>query len=192
MTPFHRLLDALERNGCRVTVRRGGARAFCPAHPDRRPSLGITDKVDRVLMHCFANCPIESILTALGLTKRDLFANPPSGQRLSSRREESAVYEYVDLDGAIQFQKVRYEPKSFRMRVPDATAPGRFRWNARGRNRVLYRWPDLLDCRRIVVLEGEKAVELLWKVRVPATCGPTGAGNSESRRRRLRVARCLL
>lgn len=47
--------------------------ARCPAHADKRPSLTIRELSDgRVLMHCFAGCDTEAVLSAIGLTFRDL------------------------------------------------------------------------------------------------------------------------
>lgn len=49
--------------------------ARCPAHPDKSPSLAIAEGVDgRVLVRCWAGCALTSILAALRLTARDLFA----------------------------------------------------------------------------------------------------------------------
>lgn len=59
-------------------VRRAGPgrwMALCPAHPDRTPSLSIAVKDGRVLVHCFAGCPAEAVLSAVGLQWRDLY-NP--------------------------------------------------------------------------------------------------------------------
>lgn len=47
--------------------------ACCPAHADKTPSLSIRCTEERVLLHCFAGCATESILTALGLTWTDLY-----------------------------------------------------------------------------------------------------------------------
>jgi hypothetical protein len=48
----------------------------CPAHEDRRASLSVRELDDgRVLVHCFAQCPTEQVLAAVGLTFDDLF--PP-------------------------------------------------------------------------------------------------------------------
>ena len=48
--------------------------ARCPAHEDRRPSLAIRALEDgRTLLHCFAGCPINSVVSALGLRLSDLF-----------------------------------------------------------------------------------------------------------------------
>ena len=47
--------------------------ACCPAHDDRSPSLAIKDCDDgRVLVHCFAGCETEDVLSAVGLTFADL------------------------------------------------------------------------------------------------------------------------
>lgn len=53
--------------------------ARCPAHKDRLPSMTVRGLPDgRVLMHCFAGCDTEAILTALGLKFGDLFPEPLS------------------------------------------------------------------------------------------------------------------
>jgi putative DNA primase/helicase len=56
-------------------VRRAGPSSWmarCPAHPDRNPSLSIALRDGRVLLHCFAGCPPEAVLGAVGLTWKDL------------------------------------------------------------------------------------------------------------------------
>lgn len=48
----------------------------CPAHGDRSPSLSVSEGKDgRMLINCFAGCPVDRVLAADGLTKRDLFSN---------------------------------------------------------------------------------------------------------------------
>lgn len=43
--------------------------ACCPAHDDRSPSLSIRETDDgRILLHDFAGCAVEEILSAVGLT----------------------------------------------------------------------------------------------------------------------------
>ena len=49
--------------------------ACCPAHDDHTPSLSITPATDKVLLYCHAQCPLDAILAALGLTRRDLFVH---------------------------------------------------------------------------------------------------------------------
>lgn len=58
-------------------VRRTGPGTFlacCPAHDDKSPSLAIRELSDgRILLHCFAGCEVESVLSTIGLTFTDLF-----------------------------------------------------------------------------------------------------------------------
>jgi hypothetical protein len=76
-------------------VRRSGAGhiARCPAHEDRSPSLSIAEGRDgRVLLNCFAGCPPENIVQALGLTMRDLFSDsPPPLESVGARAATQAV-----------------------------------------------------------------------------------------------------
>ena len=47
--------------------------ARCPSHADKSPSLSVKVEPDgRVLLHCFAGCDTESVLSAVGLTFRDI------------------------------------------------------------------------------------------------------------------------
>jgi hypothetical protein len=63
------LLSRLD--GLEATSR--GWRARCPAHQDRRPSLSVAVGAgDRVLLHDFAGCRADEVLSAVGLTWRDL------------------------------------------------------------------------------------------------------------------------
>jgi len=48
--------------------------ACCPAHNDKHPSLIITEKDERVLLHCFSHqCNVSDIVHAVGLELSDLF-----------------------------------------------------------------------------------------------------------------------
>ena len=50
--------------------------AKCPAHEDSKPSLKIAQGDTGVLFHCWAGCRKIDILTAVGLSWRDLFNKP--------------------------------------------------------------------------------------------------------------------
>jgi hypothetical protein len=52
--------------------------AKCPAHPDKSPSLTITEKEGRVLFHCFSGCEPADVLAAVGLTFSDLYPDRPA------------------------------------------------------------------------------------------------------------------
>ena len=60
-------LDSLitRLNGARKT---GDGRyiAKCPAHPDKSPSLAITQADDKILIHCFAGCAVNDVLAGGG------------------------------------------------------------------------------------------------------------------------------
>lgn len=48
--------------------------ACCPAHYDREPSLSIgLGSEGQVLLNCFAGCPFEQIVEAMGITVAELF-----------------------------------------------------------------------------------------------------------------------
>lgn len=66
--------------------------AKCPAHDDRSPSLSIRETEDgRTLLHCFAGCGLDAILSASGLAMADLFSGPPPTpaqmKRIARKRE---------------------------------------------------------------------------------------------------------
>lgn len=67
--------------------------ARCPAHQDGRPSLSLSEKDDKVLLHCFAGCHPTDILEAVGLSFDDLFAKP-----LPSRNNEQESDEITPHD----------------------------------------------------------------------------------------------
>jgi hypothetical protein len=57
--------------------------ARCPAHEDKHPSLAIRHEPDgRILVHCFAGCEPEAILSAIGLSFADVFPEPLSKEFL--------------------------------------------------------------------------------------------------------------
>ena len=48
--------------------------AHCGAHGSKRHrDLSIRETNDRILLHCFAGCPLENICVALGIRSSDLF-----------------------------------------------------------------------------------------------------------------------
>ena len=72
-------------------VRQVGPRsweALCPAHPDTRPSLGITAKEDgQVLLFCRSHqCDVQDIVGAVGLTMAVLFPERPTSHHSRPQR----------------------------------------------------------------------------------------------------------
>src|SRR5215203_6996983 len=70
LADFEDVLDKLS------VVSRNGEKAmsFCPAHDDRsNPSLSLRTENGRLLLHCFAGCHPEDIVSEIGLQMKDLF-----------------------------------------------------------------------------------------------------------------------
>src|SRR5262249_51994266 len=158
-------------------ITRSGAEwsAPCPAHDDAHPSLSITAKdPNTVLVHCHAGCPHADIMAALGLTLKDLFVK----ERYWGKAVE-ATYDYVDLAGTLVHQTVRLEGKEFKQRRPDPAAPGKWVWNLKGVQRLLYHWPEVHAAiprgEPIYLVEGEKDAENLAALGLVATCNAMGA-----------------
>ena len=72
-TAIDRVIEALERKGCR----RSGSEWTCPSHDDSTPSLSVSEGNDgRVLLKCQAGCQTEKVIADLGLDWKDLFLEP--------------------------------------------------------------------------------------------------------------------
>ena len=73
---FENVLDRLtvaSRNGEK-------AMSFCPAHDDRsNPSLSLRAENGKLLLHCFAGCHPEDIVSKIGLGMKDLFSEGGGG-----------------------------------------------------------------------------------------------------------------
>ena len=60
--------------------------ARCPAHEDRSPSLSVRELDDgRILIHCFAECEADDIVSAVNLELSDLFPDKPASHKPISR-----------------------------------------------------------------------------------------------------------
>jgi putative DNA primase/helicase len=62
-----------------------------------------------VLVKCHRGCDTETVVRAIGLEMSDLFPNKPARDTASSARID-ATYDYVDEDGRLAFQVVRFAP----------------------------------------------------------------------------------
>lgn len=149
----------------------GGWLALCPSHPDKNPSLSITEGEDgKILMTCHAGCKVEQIVSVMGLQMTDLF--PPK-----EKPRIVEVYDYTDAEGTMTFQVCRYFPKNFKQRQPDGN--GGFKWSMKGIERVMFRLPELIATKAankiIFVVEGEKDAIIFPRVNQFATCNPGGA-----------------
>lgn len=108
----------------------------------------------------------------------------PAQPKTSEKRRIVATYDYVDEDGEVLFQTVRFEPKGFSQRRPardgDKAADVRdgWVWGVKGVRQVPYRLADIwnLEARgRVFVVEGEKDADNLASWGLVATCNAMGA-----------------
>ena len=105
---------------------------------------------------------------------------PPESKPTGSKPRFVCAYDYVNEDGVMLHQTVRYDSKRFRQRQPHPEKHGEWIWNLEGIRTVLYQLPDLLKAiangDTIYVVEGEKDADSLRALGLTATCNPMGAG----------------
>ena len=83
--------------------------ALCPAHDDRKASLSIklAEDGNKILVHCFAGCTTEDILTKVGLSMNELYLE----QRKSALKQKinEQDYQYCDCDGTVLYYRKRID-----------------------------------------------------------------------------------
>lgn len=86
-------------------VRRTGSGrwiARCPAHDDRHASLSIRELDDgRVLVHDFAGCSVEEVLSAAGVTFDAIFPERPISDQVKRERRPFNAY---DVLACVEFE----------------------------------------------------------------------------------------
>ena len=100
-------------------------RAICPSHDDKEPSLSIKLADDgRVLFHCFAGCLYTdiyaNIMAKLGVSTNGQQQRPDT----ADKGVIAEIYSYVNAQGQLLYEKIRYEPKRFIQRRPDGSGAG--------------------------------------------------------------------
>lgn len=162
-----------------------GWMACCPAHDDRNPSLSLTERNGRILVHCHAGCSQEAVIDALrarGLWPEAKTEPLPSRKARSKTKRQPepegpivAEYVYTDEAGRPLFRVTRHEPKTFRQWRPDGKG-GWIKGLAPDTRIVPYRLREVVEAPIVFIVEGEKDVETLRSQGFVATCNPGGAG----------------
>ena len=152
-------------------------RAYSPLRDEKEPSLYITEKPDGIILMCdHGGGKVEDILAAIGLTMRILFpdggssGSEPKGS--DPERKVAAIYQYLDKNGELVAEKVRYKNKTFfwRSKKPD----GSYDYH-KPKNVPLYNGTVLEKAEAVFLVEGEKDVDTLTKYGLPAVSLPNGA-----------------
>lgn len=99
----------------------------CPCHNDKKQSLTITEKGNKILLHCHANCDTEDILKAVGLDFKDLDNSKDRKKDYSvyekieyyQKSKIEDIYNYTDEKGRYLYTKIRFKGKVIRYYVVD-------------------------------------------------------------------------
>lgn len=104
--PADIVLARLRALGRRITGR-GPWQAVCPAHPDSKPSLSLTETAEGVLLvRCWGGCETEDVLSKLGLDFRALYPSLYALQN-NARRPQGEMH----FQGGERVEKIS-EPTS--------------------------------------------------------------------------------
>ena len=172
-------IDTLARLGCKPTQAGDDYTAFCPIHEadgqGHKPSLTLkTGDTVLVVVNCHAGCDGREILKVLGITP---------APRHNGKKEIVATYNYQGADGSDVREKIRYQPKDFRIRHRDAA--GKWVYKAGDGPAVLYRLPEvqaaIAEGRTVFICEGEKDADRLASAGLVATANIEGAAKPDQR-----------
>lgn len=180
--------DVLRHHGCTPDAHGRWRCPFPERHTrgDEHPSVTIKEgRASCWSQSCFRGADVFELIRLL----EGLQTFPEQQRRIEAlaglihangkgNRRIVATYNYVNSEGGLLFQVVRFEPKDFRQRRPDGNDG--WVWDLKGIQPVLYRLPEVLKADSVLVLEGEKDVETAYRCDLPpgwtATCNPMGAG----------------
>ena len=151
----------------------------CPCHNDKKASLSITDKGDKIVMKCHAGCDTEDIIATVGLTFKDLGSEEAAAATTWKEdlidyegKNIEAVYDYTDENGKYLYSKVRFQGKVIRYITVDYAKDTYQKGKPEGVN-VLYNLPATLKAIKkgfpVYITEGEKDANTLKNLGLTAT-----------------------
>jgi len=180
----------------------GSWMARCPAHDDKEPSLHVSLKGEKVLLHCFAGCSLDAICCALNIQPGNLFLHEqpagnhhPEGEGLTLEAFAKAKHLEGELLRQAQVIQGSYQGKpavlfkyrdtegdlqAIRYRI--ALTGDCFRWQkgAEPKNLAYGEWwlPYWREKNKhlLVLVEGESDALTLWQAGMPAI-GIAGANS---------------
>lgn len=195
--PTHPATITILNHSPKVRPKGNGWMVLCPSHPDVNPSLAVDEAEDRVLLKCFRGCTVEAITSAVGIEPRDLFCEqhwepretvyaiapgvehvrldfPDGTKRFLWRRNGSAGLDGLrtaDLplygtDRLASTEGGHLVAAALNGGAEFANPEDRARWSSR---------------EFVVIAEGEKAADALWRRGIPAVGTVTGAEGTPSR-----------
>lgn len=162
---------------------------LCPAHQDKKSSLNITVKDNKILICCHAKCRTEDIISAVGLKMTDLFLDAKEEEispdktytveEIKSWPWTEKVYLYPNKENQDYMLVVRMRNKDFRQYA--YIGDGRYKAGLNKKTPVIYRLPEVIAAIKrdlvICITEGEKDADNIVKhFKMPATTIPGGCG----------------
>ena len=180
-----------------------GYKARCPAHDDRNPSLSVTEGAGgKVLVTCHAasGCTFEAIRDALWPQGAAAGPRAPAAPRKNPGAASAAeaaleprelpagphvtVSLYHHADGSVAFASVRQEQQGKAKRFSQWTPAEDGLWFYRNPLKVLplYRLPQIMGARQVVVVEGEKCVAAVLEAWPDMAVTTFGGGSGSWRR----------
>lgn len=189
-----KILDKLSK----VRTTSEGYMASCPCHLDKTPSLSITCKDNKILLHCFSSgCKIEDIVQELGLEISDLFLEDNMGTATVREKNKGKKYESIDeiikqysnIEDVYPYNWLGEEPSGLQIRyIKDNKKEfatyhrENEHWYA-GRAKGLspiYNIDNVDKAKSILIVEGEKKVKIAMEHGIVACCSIGGALNAHN------------
>ena len=160
--------------------------AHCPfgTHEDKKPSFSFNNATGQYYCHtCGKKGHAFHFYAKLhGLdTKRDF---PKILKGIASdfgipwqdrERRIVKIYDYLNADGELHSQTLRYEPKDFAQRRPDGSGGWIWKNVFKDVQPILYHLPEVLNASEVLIVEGEKDCDNLSDLGFVATTCPMGA-----------------
>jgi hypothetical protein len=149
----------------------------CPKHPDETPSMTLGAEGDTLLVHCHRGCDQDALFDHVKDRAREA-GLLPNGQ---AKDWGQIVDEYIyrDEDGEPLFKVIRTSNKKF---YQERYVLGSWVKGLGRTRRVTYRLNEwIAESGTVYIAEGEKDVDRLWSLDLPATCNPMGAGHGKWR-----------
>ena len=160
-----------------ATMMNGEWIVVCPFHDDHKPSMNINMKTG--LFNCHACGAKGDYLHFYQKKTGKNFSDSVNeiGQQIGVQPVKPKIiktYDYLDVNGNLVSQTVRYEPKKFSQRTKQN---GQWVWSLKNIKPVLYNLPDVVKSNSVIIMEGEKDCDTAKSIGFIATTCPMGAGS---------------
>lgn len=161
----------------------------CPFHDDKTPSMSVNPRTGMFFCHgCSAEgdfikfymmkhgkdfiSAVKEMCSNAGIS--DIQKTEPIKKKTEKIKYKLIKeYDYLDKNGKLVSQTLRYEPKKFSQRTK---ANGEWIWSLKSVETVLYNLQNVINAERVLVMEGEKDCDLANRLGYVATTCPMGAG----------------